>query len=102
MWLARNYSVRLHDFTTGAPFAPSFILCITPSAPGAAPLQYFLDCRPAHLRELYRHRAATLHALQGAAEEAFANTLFTRPGIIGHALYSPEDIENFISELLNI
>lgn len=102
MWLARNYSVRLHDFTTGAPFAPSFILCLTPSAPGAAPLQYFLDCRPAHLRELYRNRAATLHALQAAAEEAFADSLFTRPGILGRALYSPEDIETFISELLNI
>ena len=101
IWLIPNCGdIHLHEFSTGTPFAPSYILCLTPAAPGAAPVQIFLDCRPAHLQELYRHRAATLQQLQRAAEATFAASLFTRPIILGRALYTPQAIADFIHELL--
>ncbi|MBQ7024036.1 MAG: DEAD/DEAH box helicase family protein [Akkermansia sp.] len=100
-WLIQNHGdLHLHEFSTGAPFTPGFILCLTPAKAETAPLQICIDCRPQHLRELYRHRAATLQSLESVAEEAFANSLFTRPHLIGRALYSPEAIQAFIRELL--
>lgn len=99
LWLIRNEgNVRLHTYRDGTPFTPSYLLCLTPA--NAAPQQIFIDCRPAHLQELYRHRTDTLQALQSTAEEAFADSLFTRPIILGRALYTTQDIELFIRELL--
>ncbi|MBR5888031.1 MAG: DEAD/DEAH box helicase family protein [Akkermansia sp.] len=101
MWLIPNHGdVRLHELSTGTPFAPSFILCLAPVAPTASHLQIYLDCQPGHLQGLYRHRAATLTALQGAAETTFEGSLFSRPRILGRALYTPADVELFIHELL--
>ena len=102
MWLIPNRGdVRLHEFATGHPFTPSFILCLTPAAPAAAPLQIYVDCRPEHLQQLYRHRASSLHGLQAAAESTFAGSLFSRPVILGRALYTTAAVRDFIAELLS-
>ncbi len=101
--LIQNHGdLRLHDFATGAPFAPGFLLCLTPANAGTAPMQIAIDCPPAYLQGLYRHRIATLHGLEAAADEAFSSTLFTRPRLLGRALFTPGDIENFIQELFTI
>lgn len=100
MWLIPNHgTVRLHDFATGTPFSPSFILSLTPAASQPAQ-QIFVDCRPEHLRELYRHRVHTLSSLQAAAEATFTGSLFTRPIITGRALFCEDDVHQFIRELL--
>ena len=101
-WLIQNHGdLRLHEFSTGTPFTPGFILCLTPAKAETAPLQICIDCRPLHLKELYRHRATTLLELESVAEAAFASSMFTRPRLLGRALYSPEAIEDFIHELLS-
>ncbi|MBQ8480168.1 MAG: DEAD/DEAH box helicase family protein [Akkermansia sp.] len=102
IWLIPNRGdVRLHEFATGQPFTPSYILCLSPLAPAADPLQIYLDCRPEHLQQLYRHRSATLHGLQAAAESTFAASLFSRPVILGRALYTAAAVKEFIDELLS-
>lgn len=101
IWLIRNTGdVRLHEFATGTPFSPTYLLCLVPHTPSAAPVHIYADCRPKHLRELYRHRADTLSALQSAAESTFAGSLFTRPLILGRALYEPAAAADLIHELL--
>ncbi|MDO5472962.1 MAG: DEAD/DEAH box helicase family protein [Akkermansia sp.] len=89
----------LCDFSTGDTFCPSYILCLPPRTTGDRPRHYYIDCRPYHLEQLYRHRAATLQQLNAAAEATFADSLFTRPDIIGRALYSPQAIRDFMTEL---
>lgn len=91
--------LRIFSFTTGEVFSPGYILSLTPHSPTEAPYLYYLDCRPEHLRELYRNRAATLQQLQAVAESTYANSLFTRPHIMGRALYSQSDINTFIEEI---
>ena len=81
---------------------PGFLLCLAPVGSGTAPLQIAIDCLPAYLQGLYRHRIATLHGLEAAADEAFASALFTRPRLLGRALFTPGDIENFVQELFTI
>ncbi|MBR2125314.1 MAG: DEAD/DEAH box helicase family protein [Akkermansia sp.] len=103
MWLIPNHGdVRLHELATGTAFAPSFILCLVPATPTAKPLQIYIDCRSEHLQQLYRHRAATLTTLQTCAESTFAGSLFTRPTVMGRALYTPQAAEDFVQELMEI
>ncbi len=103
MWLIPNHGdVRLHELSTGTAFAPSFILCLTPADTTAAPLQIYIDCQPEHLRQLYRHRAATLAALQKNAESTFADSLFTRPIVLGKAIYTEDEAAEFVKELVEV